>query len=365
MRITVRGVKQTTVSGRTYFYHRATGERIHDAPESAAFLATVERLDARAPLPPVPGTVGAMLKAFQGSPEFRIRAERTKADYRWVIGRLAWLDAVPVAEVTSAIVNRTRDKAYDAHGWRFANYVIDVLRAAFKWAKPNGYAQTNPANEVPRLPRPSGLRRMNRAWRPEEVAAVLNVARGGMRVAIALAIYAGMRQGDAIRLKWSARQDGGIVWVQHKTAEPVWVPERSELRAILDAADKDGIFMVARRRRNKSAQPIRDSDYTERGFRASFFRIIRGLVAKQKVGAGLTFHGLRVTAATNLADAGCDPKTIAAITGHRTSAMVEHYTRDADRRRRATSGIATMERATNDSGKDARTALAKSKTTTG
>jgi len=58
----------------------------------------------------------------------------------------------------------------------------------------------------------------------------------------------------------------------------------------------------------------------------------------------LTFHGLRHTAATMLADAGCDDRDIMSITGHKTAAMVAKYTAKADQRQRATAAIARLER---------------------
>jgi integrase len=61
--------------------------------------------------------------------------------------------------------------------------------------------------------------------------------------------------------------------------------------------------------------------------------------------AGVTFHGLRKTAASRLAEAGCSTHEIAAITGHKTLAMVELYTRGADQKRRATAAIFRLENA--------------------
>ena len=54
---------------------------------------------------------------------------------------------------------------------------------------------------------------------------------------------------------------------------------------------------------------------------------------------GLVFHGLRMTAAAKLAEAGCSTHEIAAITGHKTLAMIEHYTAGADQVRRAKAAI--------------------------
>jgi Phage integrase family len=46
-------------------------------------------------------------------------------------------------------------------------------------------------------------------------------------------------------------------------------------------------------------------------------------------------HGLRKAAARRLAEAGCSVSEIAAITGHKTLAEVERYTRPADQERLA------------------------------
>jgi integrase len=54
---------------------------------------------------------------------------------------------------------------------------------------------------------------------------------------------------------------------------------------------------------------------------------------------GYAIHGLRKNAAVELANAGCDALEIAAITGHRTTAMVAHYAKRHDQRRRARSAM--------------------------
>jgi integrase len=47
---------------------------------------------------------------------------------------------------------------------------------------------------------------------------------------------------------------------------------------------------------------------------------------------GYAIHGLRKNAAVELANAGCTPHEIAAITGHRTLGMVAHYAKRHDQR---------------------------------
>jgi len=63
------------------------------------------------------------------------------------------------------------------------------------------------------------------------------------------------------------------------------------------------------------------------GIRSLDLRVCSGnfyvkLAKAGKITSGLTFHGLRHTAATKLADAGADDKTIAAITGHKSMSQI-------------------------------------------
>jgi integrase len=50
---------------------------------------------------------------------------------------------------------------------------------------------------------------------------------------------------------------------------------------------------------------------------------------------GYSVHGLRKNAAVTLAEVGCEPHEIMAITGHKTLAMITHYTKRANQKRLA------------------------------
>ena len=354
MKIRVPGVKRTAArSGVVYYYHRATGTRITEPAGTSAFLARVEQLDRQAAgagpgTPVAPGTLGALITAYRGSTEFRGLAPRTRADYQRVLDYLAPLTTMPLRRrpVRGPRPNRART----AHGWRFANYVVQVLRLLFSWGVLNGHARTNAVRGTPRLARPRGLPRRNRAWTPAELAAVLAAAPGGVRVAVALGAYCGMRLGDALALRWSARADRGLGWA--KTGDPVWLPEHRELTPILDTAPKDGVHVVTRR----DGRP-----YPGNGFRSVFHRVVRRLQAAGTVGAG---PGSPFTACASRPPRAWPTPVATSIPlrpspGLRSAAMVRHYTRGADQRRRATAAIARSERAGNNVGKKRRTRLAK------
>jgi len=57
---------------------------------------------------------------------------------------------------------------------------------------------------------------------------------------------------------------------------------------------------------------------------------------------GCTFHGLRATGCTRLADAGCSAHEIAAWSGHMTLKEVERYTKSANQKRLAVSAMARI-----------------------
>jgi integrase len=126
------------------------------------------------------------------------------------------------------------------------------------------------------------------------------------------------------------------------------VPVHRELRAILDEA----------KGRRSSPVIVTNSDgepYTQAGFQGSFFKLIRRLTKEGKIIAGLSFHGLRHTVGTKLAESGCDAQTIAAVLGHKTTAMAEHYSRHANRGRLARAAVAKLERDWNKKRKTATT----------
>jgi integrase len=352
MRVTVRGVKAYRSKGRVYYYHRATGTRLLAAPGTPAFFAQIQFLDdqvaERAPKSSA-GTLGALIIAYRGSPEFARLADRTKKDYLRILDYLAPLVDVPCASFTTASILKARDKALKAKGRKFANDFIVMLSILWNWGRPRELCVGNPAADAPRVRKPRGAPQANRAWSPEELDVVLEAMPSELRLAIALGAYGGFREGDIVRLSRQRYSGGLIQHVQRKTGQPVWIPVHRRLKAILDAE-------LARRDLLAEAHPeravaltlvagARGRPFTENGLRARIFKTLRTLETAGQIGPGLTIHGLRHTAATMLADAGCDTRDIMSITGHATTAQVETYVRGADQRRRAEGAIARLEAA--------------------
>ena len=146
------------------------------------------------------------------------------------------------------------------------------------------------------------MTRRDRVWTPEDERAFLDNAPTHLHLPLTLALWTGQRQGDLLKLPWSAYANGRITLKQSKTGARVSIPVGSPLKAALDATTpRSPIILV-----NTDGKP-----WTEDGFRSSWAKACRkaGIV-------GVTFNDLRGTAVTRLALAGCSEAQIASITGH-------------------------------------------------
>jgi integrase len=113
---------------------------------------------------------------------------------------------------------------------------------------------------------------------------------------------------------------------QNKTSAAVEVPIVQELHTALDLCPRDRLTFIAQ----ADGRPL---DVESLG--GDFRRWLR----KAGISDQLSLHGLRKAAARRLAEAGCTPHEIMAITGHKTLSEVERYCRDAEKKRLAESGM--------------------------
>ena len=273
-------------------------------PGDPAFVAADQAAHAERLKAPT-GTLPSILQADQDSPKFTDLAPRTRRDYTGHVGLIeAKFGDFPLAGFSDT---RTRGEFL---GWRDtfakksrrqADSVFSTFAAILGWAFDRGVVTANPSERSGKLYR-SG--RAESVWAADDEAAFLKVAPDRLRLAFLLAIWTGQRQGDLLRLTWSAYDGTHIRLRQSKTGRRVVIPVAGPLKAVLDAA-------AARRKAVTILATITDTCWTSDGFSASW----RKAVAKAKV-AGLTFHDLRGTAITRLAVAGCSEAEIATITGH-------------------------------------------------
>jgi integrase len=335
MIIRVKGVKKIRAKGHLYFYHRKTMTRLPGQPGSTEFMAALHALDRKQELDARPGTLGALIEKYRRSPEFtEVIAKTTRSVYQEVFDYLKPLRGMQLNKIDSAFLYQVRDKAVAKKKRHFANMTITVLRLLFTWGMKRDHLDRNPALAVDPIKKPKNAKIVNRPWRIEELDTVLAEAPPRLLVPIAIAAYAGLRECDAVKVTWHSYDGTSFETRQQKTGIPMWVKAHYRLREILDATPRVSPNIVV----STLGRP-----YTEEVLRAQFFPFIRRLVAEGKVQPGLSFHGLRHTLGTLLAEAGCDTATIAAVLGQESTKMAEHYSKTAHRHHLAGAGIERME----------------------
>jgi integrase len=339
-------VKRRLATGEvvTYWYHRATGTRLRRDPETAEGHLEIAALDSRAKAVSAvsghqTGSFAALWTAYTDSPEWRGLKPRTRSDYQKVRDWLgAAADRAIVKLMTSAQILKLRDKGEKDQGRRFGNYVLQVVRLVLDWGRLRGWRADNPAMGLKQIRKPTGERVVNRAWSISEVRAFATAAPPQLLLPFMLGLFAGMRQGDALRVTWSAYNGAMLTWIAGKNGEECFAPVTGQFKAVLDSAK------AARGRSLQIAVASHGDPWTESGFRASFFKLVKRLEKEGLLMPGCTFHGLRHTVGTFARDGGESNFRVSAAIGDRTTAMADVYGRDAERQGAQTEVLADVQK---------------------
>src|SRR5262245_53552961 len=308
MRVNLKGINSYTAkladgTTKTYWYAWKGGPRLQGEPGTPEFLASYNEAVAQRIKPPV-GKLISLLQAYQASEDFRQLAPRTQDDYKRIIQKEieSEYSDFPLSALTDrrtrGIFMEWRDRLA-IKSRRQADYSWTVLARVLSWSKDRGKITVNPCERGGRIY--TGSRAEN-IWSDDQEAAFLISAPAHLHLPLLLALWTGQRQGDLLRLPWSAYDGKHIRLRQSKGGARVVIPVGAPLKAALDAAPKRSPIMLT----TSDGKP-----WTPDGFRASW-----GKACKRAAVIGVTFHDLRGTAVTRLAIAGCTEAEIATITGH-------------------------------------------------
>lgn len=351
--VRVSGIKIVRANGSVYRYHRATGRPIKADPDTQpeAFFAEMKALEAeiaaRAPAPdPKPGNLGGLFALYRAAPEFSQLEPASKKGYQRAMDALHTFDAKPLPLIDQPWVLKTRDAVFDVRGRWLANMVVSVLSVVLGWGVPRGIVTVNAAKGVPKIRRPKRAGVANKAWRASEVDAyiaatrALKVGGSGLRKAVALAYFAGLRKADVVRVPKVARIGGTIDMERiNKNGRELSIFEAKRLTAILNEKDDIQMGRAAKRTNRKVGATLvlnrLGQPYTEDGLDSSFDRIKRELVKAGTIRPGLTFHGLRKSLGKDAADLGFSENDIAGAFGHANPASARPYTLEAARKKGA------------------------------
>lgn len=276
---------------------------------------------------PAGDTMRGLLRAFEASPEFSARAQATRANY--LIYLRPWLkvpDQAPQS-VTRREILAARDAIAQTRGIGAATGFGRVTALLFAWALDRGWVPHNPAARLKALPRGSLP-----AWSDRHILQAMAALPEPLRRVAVLALHTGQRRGDLCVMTWAAWDGTSIRLRQGKTGTDLVIPAHQVLRAELAAWKAEGRagVQILANHRGEPWQPQHLSHMMAEAMEAL------GL-------PGLNVHGLRKAAARRLAEAGCSVHEIAAITGHRSLSMVQHYTASVNQEKLAGAAIARLQ----------------------
>jgi integrase len=292
-----------TVPSKTYWYAWKGGPPLRGEPGTPEFMVSYnEAVSAKIAQPR--GTLLRLLLQYQDSDDFRSLADSTRRSYVPLIIRIEKTFAdFPLSALTDrrsrGVFMAWRDQLASSAGRRQADYAWTVLARVLSWSVNRGLIVANPCERGGRLYRGS---RAEMIWTAEDEAAFLTRAPAHLHLPLLLALWTGQRQGDLLRLPWSAYDGTHIKLRQGKTGARVVIKVGAPLKAALDASPKRSTIILT----NSDNKP-----WTSDGFRASW-----GKACKAAGVVGVTFNDLRGTAVTRLALVGATEAEIATITGH-------------------------------------------------
>lgn len=300
----IRTAKKKLADGTiaTYYYHRRTNKRIHGEPGTEEFIKNYYQASKSA-REIREGTVEGLIETFKASTIFSQFRPRTRQDYDKHFLKIIdkWGD-MPLEVLDDSRIRKDLLKWRDElakSSLRQADYIWATFRRVVQFGIDNAMLGNN------YLARPKRLYKSNRRdkiWLPEHVSAFMSHANIEMQTAMVLALHTGQRKGDLIRLTWNAYENNGISLRQSKTGKSLFIPATQTLKNILDNLPRRAVTILT---------TTKGLPWRVQGFDTAWKR------AANKAGIeDLTFHDLRGTAVTVLAEMECSHGQIASITGH-------------------------------------------------
>lgn len=265
----------------------------------------------------------ALIEAYRRSPEWAGLKPHTQQMYVIYLRPLDEIGHIPVKSMGRRELLIIRDGIAAGRGNGAATGFMRAASAVFAWAVDHDWIPFTPVHRIKKLP--GGTLR---AWTRQEADQAQDGLPEHLRRVVVLARYTGQRRGDLCAMTWAAFDGQTIRLKQQKTGEPLAIPCHPTLRSEL-----------ARWREGTSSVTILTNTLGRPWVPQHLSHELPTALGRLGMPSDLNVHGLRKLAATELADAGCSTHEIAAITGHRTLAMVQLYTRGADQQRLAKSAI--------------------------
>lgn len=314
------GLRRQRSGSRIYIYHRATGIRMPDLPEDhpdflRAYLAAEEGATPTRRGRPRDGSLEALVLSAMRSDRYAGLSEGYRAIIRRNADRILERGAtVPVKQL------RERHVTADLQGLapHPANERLKTWRFLISHAIETGQIpdSADPTRGIRKRATPKA--RQHPPWSAADVAAFRGrwPLDSSQRLAFEILHWTGARISSALTLgPGMIDQDGWLHFVQSKTDGPVWIPFSRRPPDFADPADLAQMHAAIEARPQSHMVWITTSAGRPRSHKAVSSWFARA-AREAGIDGGKSAHGLRVTRAIKLAEAGATAHQIGAWTGH-------------------------------------------------
>jgi site-specific recombinase XerD len=274
------------------------------------------------------GTIGALIASYYRTADFTGLSDVTKRTYRNILERFRADHADKrVTMLQRQHVQRIISDKGDTPA--AANRLLRMIRILMRHAVEMGWRKDDPTLGVRKVRETS---KGFATWEEEHIDQFLATHKQGSRahLAMSLLLHSGQRRSDVVRMGRQHIKNNVLTIVQQKTGQEVGIPMHYDLRALVDSLPMDNLTFIV----GEQGKPLTPESFT------NWFR---RMVVAAGLPKGLSAHGLRKATCRRLAEAGCTPHQIMAISGHKTLTEVTRYTVAANRKQLAEQAVASLD----------------------
>jgi integrase len=208
-----------------------------------------------------------------------------------------------------------------------ANLSVKIVSAAFNAAFRQGYITANPCTALESLPEETAERSN---FTPKQVARLVKAAEGDWQSAVLFAYYTGARLRDVANMRWNAIDLNAklINFIPSKTKKHVTIPLHSDLeRHLLKSPGIGKAFLFpSLAERSTGGKNGLSGQFARVMARAGIEGKITRHTAQGRANSSLSFHSLRHSFNSAMANAGVAEEVRMKLTGHSTREIHTKYT---------------------------------------
>ena len=255
-------------------------------------------------------------------------AERYKQVTRDFLESLGKRAQLSLAHITPKDIRTYRDAELAAgKSPKTANISVKIVSSVFNSALRQGYIASNPCTALERLPEKTAERS---TFTSKQVEKLVSAAEGDWKNLILAGYYTGGRLSDLSKLHWNAIDLNNrlITFTASKTKKPVTIPLHTELeRHLLESPGVGRAFVFPSLAGKGTGGKLGLSgQFAAIMARASIEGTITRHTAQGRANNSLSFHSLRHSFNSAMANAGVSQEIRQRLTGHTSAETNKIYT---------------------------------------